>query len=326
MGSAPRHTPPEVMLALVVFLLGLGATPAAAAPPDFNDPLPHRPERYFSGLEPGATLGGVTLPVDWSQREALCPSDPSAAHLQLRVAPNMRPHLCPGDESEAVIHLQQLLTEKKLYREEITGVFDTATQFAVWTFHKVTGPAHTDPHTAVADWKANPPPDDWSEQDWLMLEEFEPRPPKSRIGQPDRIESDIGHQVLYLIEDDVVAAIIPISTGRGTGERGCVPFGCGAFVTPRTELMPDGSTFFTQHNYSGGWGGLYGIYKAIFYRGQYGEWYYGLHGYHTVPNYPASGGCTRMTTWDMDFLRPTGLGEDPGARIHVGMVIHVWDA
>ncbi|HEX5630279.1 MAG TPA: hypothetical protein VFY15_01335, partial [Acidimicrobiia bacterium] len=113
MGSAPRRTPLGVTLVIATCLLGLVATPVAAAPPDFSDPLPTRPERYFSGLEPGANLGGVTLPADWSQREVLCPSDPAAAHLQLRVAPNMRPHLCPGDESEAVIHLQQLLTEKK---------------------------------------------------------------------------------------------------------------------------------------------------------------------------------------------------------------------
>lgn len=326
MGDAPRRFPLRSALALGMCLVSLVAAPGAAALPDFSDPLPPRPDRYFNGLEPGATLGGVTLPVDWSLREDRCPSEPEAAHLQYRVSPNMRPHLCPGDESEAVIHLQQLLTEKKLYREEITGVFDTPTQYAVWTFHKLTGPAHTDPRTAVAEWKANPPPDDWSEQDWAMLEEFVPRPPKLRIGQPDRIETDIGHQVLYLIEDDAVSAIMPVSTGKGTGERGCVPFGCGAFVTPRTELMSEGSTFYTQHEYANGWGGLYGIYKAIFYRGQYGEWYYAVHGYTQVPNYPASRGCTRMTLWDMDFLRPTGLAEDPEARVHVGMVIHVWDA
>ncbi len=303
-----------------------GAPLAVAAPPDFNDPVPSRPDRYFNGLEPGAVLGGVTLPVDWSQRESPCPSDPDAAHLQHRVAPSMRPPLCFGDQSEAVIYLQQLLAEKKLYRAEISGVFDVQTQFAVYAFHKLTGPAHTDPRTAGAEWRANPPPGDWTVQDWAMLEDFEPLPPKLRLGQPDRVETDIGHQVLYLIENDRVEAIIPVSTGRGPGERGCMPYGCGAFATPRTELLPEGSTFYTAHTYNGGWGGLYRIYKAIFYTGQYGEWYYALHGYPLVPNYPASGGCTRMPVWDMDFLRPTGLADDPDARIYLGMVIHVWDA
>jgi hypothetical protein len=310
----------------LALLLVLTAAPmATAAPPDFSDPVPPLTERYRNGLEPGSVLGGVVLPVDWSQRVSPCPSDPDAAHLQLRVSPAMRPPLCPGDRSEAVIHLQMLLAEKKLYRQEITGVFDLRTQYAVFTFHKLIGPAHPDPRTAVREWQADPPPGDWTVEDWAMLEAFEPRVPKPRSGQPDRVETDIGHQVLYLIADDQVEAIIPVSTGRGTGERGCVPYGCGASVSPRTELMPEGSTFYTQHSYVGGWGGLYGIYKAIFYKGQYGEWYYALHGYNSVPNYPASHGCTRVPVWEMDYLRPTGLEDDPAARVWVGMVIHVWD-
>jgi len=308
------------------------ATPATAQAelPDFIDPVPPRPVRYFNGLEPGATLGGVTLPADWSLREDRCPSDPNAAHLLNRVAPNMRPHLCPGDQSEAVIYLQQLLTEKKLYREEITGIFDTATQYAVWTFHKITGPAHTDPRTAYADWRANPPPDDWSEQDWLMLEEFVPRPPKLRLDQPDRVETDIGHQVLYLIHGDVVEAIMPVSTGRGRGEAGCrSALGCGTSITPRTELLEQGSHFYTEHGYGRGWSPLpadWSIYKAIFYYGQYGEWNYGLHGYRHVPNFPASHGCTRLTVWDMDYLRPSTQRGAADSRVWVGMTIHVWDA
>lgn len=312
-------------------LLAVGIAPApATAPPDFTDPVPPRPVRYFNGLEPGTMLGGVMLPVDWSQRVSPCPSPPDSSHLQLRVAPTMQPPLCPGDESEAVIHLQQLLTEKKLYRSEITGVFDLKTQYAVWTFHKIVGPAHPDPRSAVREWLDNPPPDDWTEQDWVMLEAFEPRPPKERTGQPDRVETDIGHQVLYLIHDDAVVAIMPVSTGRGGGEVGCRQAeGCNrVWVTPRTEKLEQGSVFYTEHGYARGWSPLPGnwsIYKAIFYYGQYREWNYGIHGYRQVPNYPASHGCTRLTVWDMDFLRPSTDRGAPDSRVWPGMTIHVWD-
>jgi hypothetical protein len=121
---------------------------------------------------------------------------------------------------------------------------------------------------------------------------------------------------------------MPVSTGNGFGERGCISLDCDRTVTPRTERLPEGSVFYTEHAFGSGWSPLEGgwsIYKAIFYRGQYGEWNYGLHGYRNVPNYPASHGCTRLTMWDMDYLRPSFKSKAPDSRVRVGMVIHVWD-
>jgi lipoprotein-anchoring transpeptidase ErfK/SrfK len=221
--------------------------------------------------------------------------------------------------------LQRLLRDKKLFRGPLTGVYDQQTVYAVAAFHKLLGPAHRDPATARTEWLSDPPPEDWSPDDWDLLEAFRPRPPKAREGQPSRVEIDIGRQVLYLIEHDEVAAIIPVSTGAGTGTRGCTYVGCGASVTPRTDRISGGGRFYTQHNYVGGWSprpGDWAIYKAIFYRGNYGEWNYGIHGYNQVPHYPASHGCIRTTVWDMDFLRPTG----GPARVWLGQTIHVWDA
>ena len=330
-GRSPRHVFERLVVCAVVVAVVLAVAPnAPAAVPGIDDAMPditlHREGRYRNGLERGSMLGGVTLPVDWSERVSPCPSDPGAPQFRLRVAPTMHPPLCPGDESEAVLNLQILLREKKLYRGPITGVFDNQTQYAVFTFHKIIGPAHTDPRTAVADWRADPPPGDWTSQDWVMLEAFVPKPPKLRPGQADRVETDIGHQVLYLITDDQVEAIIPVSTGRGVGEQGCVPYGCGAYVTPRTELLAEGSAFYYEHNFRGGWGGDTHIYKAIFYRGQHGEWYYGIHGYGSVPMYPASMGCTRVPVWEMDYLRPSVVPNASENRVRPGMVIHVWDA
>ncbi|MBI5156891.1 MAG: L,D-transpeptidase [Acidimicrobiia bacterium] len=330
----PSRLRPTRLLASTVMLLLLGAlvAPAArASEPQTDDPLPPRDPQfgYVSGLEPGRILGGIRLPVDWSQRVSPCPSDPDAAHFHLRVAPTMHPPLCPGDESEAVINLQVLLTEKKLYRGPITGIFDKPTQYAVFAFHKIVGPSHPDPRSAYQEWIADPPPGDWTEQDWAMLEDFDPQPPKARLDQPNRVEVDIGHQVMYLIADDEVDAIMPVSTGSGAGERGCRTADCGTLsVTPRTENLPEGSRFYAEHGYGSGWSPLgagWSIYKAIFYRGQYGEWNYGLHGYRNVPNHPASHGCTRLTVWDMDYLRPSVDRNSPDARVWVGMVIHVWD-
>jgi lipoprotein-anchoring transpeptidase ErfK/SrfK len=322
------------IVSVTVLLIFVLAPAAAAGIPQSGDLLLPRPVDprlgYVNGLEPGTMLGGVSLPVDWSRRVSPCPSDPEAAHFQTRVAPTMRPPLCPGDVSEAVVNLQILLREKKLYREPISGVFDEKTQYAVFAFHKIVGPAHSDPGTAVGEWLADPPPGDWTPEDWEMLEAFAPQPPKARIDQPDRVEVDIGHQVVYLIEGDEVVAIMPISTGKGSGERGCTgTTGCTRNVTPRTENLSRGSVFYTEHAYGRGWSplpGAWSIYKAIFYSGQYREANYGLHGYRQVPNYPASHGCIRLTVWDMDFLRPSVARSAPDSRVWTGMTIHVWDA
>lgn len=285
---------------------------------------------HRTGLEPGSVLAGFTLPMDWTDRDSPCPRLPGSSHLP--AVGDDRPALCPGDVSPDVARLQWLLAQKKLYRGEFTGRFDEATRYAVVTFHKILGPAHTDPRTAVADWLAHPPPEDWAPHDWDLLAAFDPKPPKYRPGQANRVEVDIGHQVLYLIERHQVAAIIPVSTGKGRGTLGCTNDGCPRDVTPRTTRWEEGSPFYSEHRYARGWSprpANWSIYKGIFYRGNHGEWNYGIHGYKDVPSYPASHGCVRVTPWDMDFLRP--WGDDPGtyaeaARVYVGMPIHVWDA
>lgn len=301
----------------------------------FGHPQADIPYVHTSGLEPGATLAGFALPMNWSARPDLC--GPTGGVLPPEEPSQPYPHLCPGDEGDDVLRLQWLLANRTLFRAELTGVYDEPTRHAVVAFHKLIGPAHTDPYSAVEDWLADPPPNDWSESDWLMLEAFDPEPPKHRPGQPDRIEVDLGHQVLYLIEDHQVVAIMPASTGKGYGTVGCRDDRCGVNVTPRTTRMADGAQFNYEHVYWGGWSPrprAWSVYKGIFYLGQYGEWNYGIHGYRSVPSYPASHGCIRVTIWDMDFLRPfelvdgvrdmTSYSEE--ARVAVGMPIHVWDA
>jgi hypothetical protein len=322
-------------VSLVAFLaVGSVVVPASDAAANEFAPADEPYLSYSSGLEPGSRLAGHVLPLDWSERESPCDTDDPRPAIAFRTPPSARPALCPGDVSDAVVRLQVLLTEKKLYREDITGVYDAPTVYAVAAFHKILGPSHSDPMTARDEWIADPPPEDWTEQDWALLEAFEPKPPRYREGQPDRVEVDVGHQVMYLVFGDEVAAIIPVSTGIGRGLRGCTAIGCNAFVTPRTDRLDRGSTFYYQHNYGGGWSPLPGdwsIYKGIFYRGNYGEWNYGIHGYRDVPHHPESHGCIRTTVWDMDYLRPDDGTRQWGSyiensRVTIGMTIHVWDA
>jgi len=216
-------------------------------------------------------------------------------------------HLEEGDEGRAVKHLQGLLYLKKFWRGPIDGVFDRKLAAAVATFHKAIGPARSDADTrwgAVAAWKDNPPSEEFSVRDWALLHDYVPIPPKGRLGQPDRVEIDIGHQLLYLILDGKVDAIVHISTGFDP------------YATPRTIRRPDGSYFFQRHSYNG-WSpepGAWSIYKFWAYLGRDNN--YGVHGYRKVPYWPASHGCTRVHVWEADYLHEL---------FFIGMPVHVWD-
>ena len=44
--------------------------------------------------------------------------------------------------------------------------------------------------------------------------------------------------------------------------------------------------------------------------------FYGIHGYGSVPSYPASHGCVRLNTWEADALQE---------YFSIGMPVHIWD-
>ena len=44
--------------------------------------------------------------------------------------------------------------------------------------------------------------------------------------------------------------------------------------------------------------------------------FYGIHGYGSVPSYPASHGCVRLNYWEVDALQE---------KFFIGMPVHIWD-
>jgi hypothetical protein len=86
----------------------------------------------------------------------------------------------------------------------------------------------------------------------------------------DHVEVSKGIQVLFLVRDGKVALIVPVSTGA----TGNTPLG-------------------TWHVYSRvpGYNALQ-MFDSSFFVGAFA-----IHGYHTVPAYPASHGCVRIPIW-----------------------------
>lgn len=202
------------------------------------------------------------------------------------------PPLAEGDQGPLVAALQRELTRRHLYRGPVDGEFGPATAYAVVTFHKVMGLERTFA---------------WEEGDSARMEGFTLPPLPDRPDEPDRLEVDIGRQVVFLIEDGEVAEIVPVSSG-GTykyySERQQDWVWAG---TPRGD--------YTLFRHSLGWNCDPLTGWCI-----YNPWsftpYYALHGYRSVPAYPASHGCVRIPTWESDLL------ED---RLFIGMPIHLWD-
>jgi putative cell wall-binding protein len=217
----------------------------------------------------------------------------------------------PGDSGPAVEYLQLVLTHARLYRGPIDGRYPVdhwespgSMTAAVYAFHKF----HASP--AGDAWT----PDDrvgspWTVQDWARLQDFTAEPPVARAGEPDRFEVDAHHELMWLILDDEVAAIFHVSVGgefiywwSGTRQNEVAH-------TPRGDLDVD-------HYWAGyrepGW-----MYHAWYYL--YTHRWMAMHGYDTVPPYPASHGCVRVVWGDADWIYARVGGA-------VGLPFHIWDA
>lgn len=166
------------------------------------------------------------------------------------------------------------------------GRFDQATLGAVYAFQKVHG---LDRDGVFRD------------EHWALLDADIELPAPADV--PDRVEVDLAKQVLFLVKNDQVEAVLPISSGNGETYRGS----SGAQVRART---PEGD--FSFYKRVEGWRISYlgGLYRPYYFRGGYA-----IHGSRSVPPYPASHGCVRVELHDMDYLT---------TELELGMPIFVY--
>jgi N-acetylmuramoyl-L-alanine amidase len=199
-----------------------------------------------------------------------------------------RAPIYPGAGDRRVPQLQRHLTELGVFRGEIDGKYGRETAAAVVAVHKLAG-IERSTTWAVEDWTI--------ELDHSLILAQHP-------DEPDRLEVDLGRQVLFVIRDSEVAAVIPVSTGNGevywSKNSG--------YVTART---PRGN--FRLFKHVDGWRVNY---LGALYKPWYFTPYYAVHGSSSVPPYPASHGCVRVPTWESNHL--DGL-------LTIGLPVHIWD-
>jgi N-acetylmuramoyl-L-alanine amidase len=205
---------------------------------------------------------------------------------------DLLPALSPGDSGNAVAALQRRLADAKLYQGEIDGEYGDATRASVEAMHKLLG---VEPDSI------------WGSEDWEALHDLPAARIPIRGHEPDRVEVDIGRQLIYLIKDRNLIAIIPTSTG-----------GSYTYFSPRQGTRVAAGTprgDFELFRFDPGWrcdpvtGWCVYNYWAF-------TTYYGLHGYLSVPTYPASHGCVRLHTWNADWM---------SEQLYIGMPVHIWD-
>ncbi len=195
-----------------------------------------------------------------------------------------------GDSGPTIVRLQWRLAMLGTYAGPISGEYDQQTAYAVRAFHAYVGLAPT--------YSFDP-------SDWSVLEAVPTDPGiPDRWNEPDRVEVDVGRQLLFVVREGEVTAIVPVSTGGGYTYYSDLR---SRHVVART---PHGDFQLRWHQL--GWSCL----PTCVYKYWGFTDIYGIHGYPQVPNYPASHGCIRVTTWDSRRIEPL---------MYVGMPLHVWD-
>lgn len=189
-----------------------------------------------------------------------------------------------GDRGPSVALLNRRLAEAG-FNPDVGSTFGKKTRHAVYAFQKHYELATTGIFTPLM---------------WDLLDEPITLP---RRAQADRVEVDLAKQVLYLVEDQQVVLVIAISSGSGgryTGSNG----------RKQTATTPEGVFQFERR--------VRGIRRArlgILYDPFYFKGGIAVHGSLSVPNYPASHGCIRVTMWDMELLKK---------RLAIGQAIYVY--
>jgi len=165
---------------------------------------------------------------------------------------------------------ERVLHRQGYHMPQVDGRVDRFTVWAVYAFEKVAG---------------RTPNGTFGNDEWRRML----RNPRHAVRRPDlpstHVEIDIGRQLILLVKDGKVAHHIHTSTGKAS-----TPMVRGTFTVYEKR------DYLQTHNM---------MYRPIFFYGGYA-----IHGYPSVPLYPASHGCGRTYNGNQDFLYPkVFLGE-----------------
>lgn len=192
-----------------------------------------------------------------------------------------------GMTGSDVLAVQQRLTSLGYWLGTPDGTFGHLTQQAVWALQKLGGLAVTG--------KVGP-------TDRSLLDRGTRTSARSTTGNV--IEVDLRRQILMVVRNG--QKIHTFNTSTGSGER---YYSGGSWKTART---PTGS-YSIYYRWPNGWqnGSLGAMWRPTYWRGDFA-----IHGSQSIPPYPASHGCCRVSTAAQDLFWAKGW-VNIGSRVWV---------
>ena len=191
------------------------------------------------------------------------------------------------DDGPETARIQERLLELGFWNLGADGDYGHTTKQAVMAFQKVNGlesSGRVDQATAAA------------------LTNITARP-KGQSNEPGvLVEVDKDRQVLFIMNQGYAIWTINISTGNGQyflepNQKDPTKWEDGRSVTPSGRYKID------RERAEGWWEGDLGeIYRPKYFNGGIA-----IHGSRSIPNYPASHGCVRVSTGAMDMIWASGL-------------------
>lgn len=269
-----------VVLALLV--AGCGTGPWTGGP----TPVPTRPAPTVAS--PSATPS-PTPSVTPSPTASATPSPTASptvsptASPSPSTSPSMTPSRRPtsdalrqGDEGAAVLALQRRLSDLGYWLGTPDGTFGTVTKQAVYALQKAAGLSRdgvAGPRTSRA------------LADGLR--------PHARSTSGRVVEIDLDRQLLMLVQDGRVRWVL--STSTGSGHVYYVDGRARLAVTPRGHFQVYAEIDGMRHSDLGF------LWRPKYFRGGVA-----VHGYDSVPPWPASHGCVRVSDAAIDWIWATG--------------------
>ena len=249
--------------------------PTTVAEPTTDAPTTTVPETTAAPTTttpPTTTLPPVTLPPGPQNIEPIGP-----------VAPLLAVGSANG---EATSHIQQRLQDLNFWVGAIDGQYGLTTRQAVMAFQKYAGlgtSGYVDDATAAALSGA-------TEQ------------ARSTADAGTLVEVDKTRQLLFFVVDGRTQWIFNTSTANGLPYEEEDQNSPGE-LQKGVAVTPDGLHHVNRERAEGWWEGDLGkIYRPKYFVGGVA-----VHGSNSIPNYPASHGCVRVSVPAMDFIWETGM-------------------
>lgn len=204
-----------------------------------------------------------------------------------------------SNAGEQTARVQARLLELGFWLNEDDGEYGLTTSQAVMAFQKYMG--FSDPSGSV----------DAQTAQSLTVETVRPQ---SRANSGTLVEIDKAKQLLFFVVDGSVEWILNASTGNGkayTEEDKNTP----GEVIDGVSLTPSGLHEVDREREDGWWEGDLGrIYRPKYFVGGVA-----VHGSSSIPNYPASHGCVRVSVPAMDWIWESGIMPmDTSVWVHDG--------